>query len=268
MSSTVYIPSQPAEKNIIQLIWQVDHKTVFQKERIIPRGIVEVIFNFSGSNTIHVEIGNSSCNLPDCFINGFNTSSIDLVLPKNQVFFGVQLQPLAVGKLFGMPAGEFANLTVDLTLISPAFRSLWQQLAEQAGFNERVNVFLDWATQKHPDWLPQELFINTFLHASNQHGLSVSGLAGTVCYSPRHLSRKIIEATGMNTEEILLYKKYLHAVELMHYTPLTLTEIAYQSHFADQSHFIRTFKAYTDMTPGAYRRNKGERAGHLFENVC
>lgn len=266
MNTTLYLPTQPAEKNIIQVIWQVDRRTVFQNERIIPKGIVEVIFNFS-ENSIQAAVGHRVCTLPDCFINGFNTSPIDVVLPRHQLFFGVQFQPLAIGKLFGMPAGEFADLTVDLTLISPVFRSLWQQLAEQHDFNKRVNVFMAWAMKKYLDWQPQELFINNFLHDQNRHGLSVAELANTICYSPRHLTRKIIEVTGMNTEEILLYKKYLHAMHLMHHTPLMLTEIAYQSHFADQSHFIRTFKAYTDMTPGAYRRNKGERAGHLFENV-
>ena len=71
----------------------------------------------------------------------------------------------------------------------------------------------------------------------------------------------------MNTEEILLYKKYLHAVHLMHHTNLLLTKIAYQSHFSDQSHFIKSFKAYAQLTPGEYSRNKGNVKGHIFENV-
>ena len=65
----------------------------------------------------------------------------------------------------------------------------------------------------------------------DQHDLSVTELANSLCYSPRQLSRKMTEATGMNTEEILLYKKYLHAVHLIHHTDLSLTKIAYQSQF-------------------------------------
>jgi AraC-like DNA-binding protein len=75
------------------------------------------------------------------------------------------------------------------------------------------------------------------------------------------------EATGMNTEEVLRYKKYLHAVHLIHHTDLSLTKIAYQSHFSDQSHFIKSFKTYTDMTPGEYKANKGYVKGHIYENV-
>ena len=66
---------------------------------------------------------------------------------------------------------------------------------------------------------------------------------------------------------MLLYKKYLHAVHLMHHTALPLTAIAYQSQFAHQSHFIRSFRMYTGITPGQYKRNKGFVKGHLYQDV-
>lgn len=109
--------------------------------------------------------------------------------------------------------------------------------------------------------------MDDFLTGTRQHDLSVKTLADSLCYSPRHLSRKIIEATGLNAEEILLYKKYLHAVHLIHYTSLSLTEIAYDCHFSDQSHFIKSFKAFTGMTPGEYKRIKSDVKGHVFEDV-
>ena len=109
--------------------------------------------------------------------------------------------------------------------------------------------------------------MNHFLYSINQHDLSVKELANSICYSPRHLSRKILEVTGMNTEELLLYKKYLHAVHLIHHTDLLLTEIAYQSNFADQSHFIKAFKTFAQRTPSEYNRSKGYVKGHILENV-
>ncbi|MEJ0083093.1 MAG: helix-turn-helix transcriptional regulator [Puia sp.] len=109
--------------------------------------------------------------------------------------------------------------------------------------------------------------INHFLSGFDQHDVSVTELARSLCYSTRQLSRKMAEVTGMNTEEILLYKKYLHAVELIHHTDLSLTQIAYQSNFSDQSHFIKSFKAYSGMTPGVYKTNKSSMKGHIYENV-
>src|SRR5690606_1155722 len=128
---------------------------------------------------------------------------------------------------------------VDATMLDPTLRSLWHQLSERNSFGERVSVFLNWLEKRFPEHGPRESLINDFLVSPHRHDLSVTALSNTLFYSPRHLSRKITEATGMNTEEMLLYKKYLHAVHLIHNSGLTLTEVAHESHFSDQSHFIK-----------------------------
>jgi AraC-like DNA-binding protein len=267
LNNNSYIPKDAAVKNVIHSVWQVDHFTSFDKEYIIPKGVVEIIFNFSDCAPIVAQLETTQYCLPNCFINGFNTSPIQVRLPKQQVFFGVLFQPLAIKKIFRSPAAEFSDITVDLTLLDATFNLLWEQLAEQTDFNNRVLVFLSWVKRNFIEWHPQEQLINNFLYAVNQHNFSVKELAHSLCYSPRHLSRKILEATGMNTEEFLLYKKYLHAVHLIHHTDLPLTAIAYQSQFSDQSHFIKSFKSFARMTPGEYKRDKSLLKGHLYKDV-
>jgi AraC-like DNA-binding protein len=263
--SNFHIPEAPHLKDVIHSIWQIERGASFRKEYIIPKGVVEIIFNFS--STIPAQLNGKEYHLSKAFINGFNTAPIELRLPDQQVFFGVQLQPLAVKKILGAPACEFSDIPVDVTLLDSTFNSLWHRLAEQRDFKSRVDVVCSWIEKKLPGLHPQEKLLNDFLCVINQHDLSVKELASSLCYSPRHLSRKILEATGINTEEILLFKKYLHAVHLIHHSNLSLTEIAYQSLFSDQSHFIKSFKAYAKMTPGDYKRQKSHLKGHIFENV-
>lgn len=75
------------------------------------------------------------------------------------------------------------------------------------------------------------------------------------------------ELTGMNTEQTLLYLKYLKAINLIHYSGLSLTQIAYACEFSDQSHFIKVFKSFTELTPNEYKNRKSEIACHYFEAV-
>ncbi|HTE00086.1 MAG TPA: helix-turn-helix domain-containing protein [Mucilaginibacter sp.] len=56
-------------------------------------------------------------------------------------------------------------------------------------------------------------------------------------------------------------------MDLMHHAELSLTDIAYQSHFYDQPHFVRTFKGYAEITPGEYKRNMGRVKGHIYQDV-
>lgn len=266
MNHNFYIPEEPYN-NLVQSVWQVDHRPFFTQEYIVPKGVIEIIFNFSNGSPIAMQQNGNHGYLPRCFINGFNRTPITLQLPEQHIFFGIVFQPLAIRKIFGYAAAEFSDSTIDATLVDTTFGSLWQQLTDEPAFSKRVGVLLQWLQMKQVIWQPQEQLVNRFLYAAGQHHLQVNELAAKLCYSPRQLSRKILEASGMNTEEMLLYKKYLHAVELMHTTHLSLTAIAYQCHFADQSHFIKAFKLFTQMTPGAYRRSKSPVKGHLYSNV-
>jgi AraC-like DNA-binding protein len=267
LNNHIYIPQSPHLKNVIQSVWQTDGFTAFQKEYIIPKGIVEVIFNFSEGSPMSALVGDKPYDLSHCFINGFNRVPVQIQLPKRQMFLGIQLQPMAVKKILGMPGSVFSDTIVDLDLVDKTFHSLCHQLADQTVFDNRVSILSGWIEKKLPDWQPQEKMINHFLCGVDRHDVTVTELARSLCYSPRQLSRKMSEATGMNTEEILLYKKYLHAVDLIHYTSLSLTQIAYQSHFSDQSHFIKSFKAYSGMTPGEYKASHRFMKGHIYENV-
>jgi len=248
-------------------MWQVEGKPEFRKELILPKGSIEIIFNFSVNNPFHAKLATNAFYLPGCFINGFNTTPITLELPENQSFFGVRLHPLAVKKLINVPASAIMDMIVDLSLIDRNFNSLWHQLAEENVFENRIAIFYKHIFKIASDQQPREAMINQFILATDQHDLSVRQLSGMLCYSSRQLSRKIFEASGMNTETMLMYKKYLHAVHLVHHTELPLTEIAYSANFSDQSHFIRTFRQFTGLTPSEYRRNKGFITGHLFEDV-
>lgn len=267
MNNDIYIPKDIAVRNVIHSIWQINYRTTFGNEYIIPKGVVEIIFNFSEGSAIDVNLSGKTSILPHCFINGFNRSPIELKLPRQQFFFGVLFQPSAIKKILRTPAREFSDITVDLTLIDPTFKILWHELAEQNDFSSRVTTFLGWLKKNLVVSHPRDQLLNNFLYAIDQHEISVKELASNMCYSPRQLSRKILESSGMNTEEMLLYKKYLQSVHLMHHSGQSLTAIAHQCGFTDQSHFIKTFKSFTNITPGEYKRNKSFVKGHLYRNV-
>jgi AraC-like DNA-binding protein len=267
MESNFRIPQTPFLNNTVHSFWQTKRKTDFQTEVIIPKGIVEIIFNFSEQYAIHAQFGEKQYQLPKCFINGFNTRPVQIQLPGHQFFFGIRFHPTAIKDIFGIPAGEFANHSVDLTLIDPSIDSLWHQLIEQDRFDDKISLVTKWLLSRIYKSTHQESMLNYFLNTTGEEIPSVRELSKIICYSPRQLTRKLNELTGMNTEEILLYKRYLRSLDLIQHSKLSLTEIAYSCRFSDQSHFIKTFKSLAQMTPGEYRKSKGTIPGHIYQNV-
>jgi len=238
----------------------------FEKEIIIPRGIVEIIFNFS-ETVIYSTLNGKQYKLPRCMITGYTTSPVEIQLPPKQLFFGVRFYPSAIKQLFAAPSLEFSNLIIDLSLINHSLDSLWHQLIEHTDFYARMAAFSKWTQDKGVTIHPRETLLDDFLYSTDHKELSVSELASSVCYSPRHLSRKLFDLTGMNTEEVLLYKKFLRSCNFIHSSALSLTTIAHRSGFADQAHFTKTFKAFAAMTPREYKRQKSDLSGHIYQNV-
>jgi len=70
---------------------------------------------------------------------------------------------------------------------------------------------------------------------------------------PVYLSRKFKEVTGYTFGEFLLRQRLAKGVDLMLTTKKSLTSIALESGFYDQSHFIKHFKNIFNVSPSFYR---------------
>ncbi|MGN6494883.1 MAG: helix-turn-helix domain-containing protein [Agriterribacter sp.] len=71
---------------------------------------------------------------------------------------------------------------------------------------------------------------------------------------PVTISKHFTRYFGCTLGVYMRKQKVVRAIALMKKTNATLTGIAYECGFADQSHFIRTFKQLTGLLPGEYQR--------------
>lgn len=257
----------PALRNVVQRFWQLDRNDGERlKETIIPKGSLEIIFNLH-DDVLPAVIGSLDYNVPRCFISGYHTVPVHLQVPGRQLFFGVYVNTTALRKIFRINGKDYANQCVDLTLIDPSINSLWHQLAEQKTFDQRITAFTEWVMKRLPDSSRHEQLFDAFLSGTLSQASSADKVSSMLCYSPRHLSRKLYELTAMNLEQTLIYKRYVKAIELMHHSPFLLTEIAHACDFADQSHFTKTFRSYAHMKPSEYRATRSRVSGHIFKIV-
>ena len=264
MENHFLIPNHPWTRGFVFSIWQTSGEPLYSREMILPKGVVDIIFNFSDSGVDQIRNENDKVTLPHCFINGYNTNPVLLSKPGHQSFFGIRFNPVAIRYLLGISPGELKNKSLDLSLIDKSLESLWYRMAEMDNFSDRVDGFIRWIYRSTLYKTYQDEALKDFLYNEQTSEISVMALSKDLKISSRHLSRKLKALTGMNTEEILLYRKYLHALKLMHGSILSLTEIAYACYFYDQSHFIRTFRLFTKMAPREYLKKKSQLPGHIF----
>lgn len=268
MKNYFALPQSPAQRDVIEAYWEVQRSNQSKlSEIIIPKGLVEIIFSFQ-TEKLFFKFNNNIDSIPRCFIQGVHTQPIQLYLSDSHRFFGVILHPTSVKYIFNIKPSDIANEVLDLSLVDLSLYSLWHRLSEQNNFYDRVTVFSDWLDHRLPVINDREKAFDWFIKNPMDVDISVAELSSYFCFSIRQLSRKFYELTGMNTEQLLLYRKYLKALKLMHTTNLSLTEISYKCYFSDQSHFIKTFKRLSLLTPKEYRQRMSFLEGHIFENVC
>ncbi|UFH56961.1 helix-turn-helix domain-containing protein [Spirosoma sp. KNUC1025] len=80
--------------------------------------------------------------------------------------------------------------------------------------------------------------------------LSVEELACRVGLSNRHLVRLFSQCIGISPKEFARMATFLQALkQLKQYPTLTLTEVAYESGYYDQAHFIHACRQYSGLSP-------------------
>lgn len=102
-----------------------------------------------------------------------------------------------------------------------------------------------------PAWLRQahEMIVDSFPET-----LPLSQIAGAVGVHPVYLATTFRQRFGVTIGEFVRKLRIEQACAELRKGEVSLTEVALQAGFVDQSHFTKVFKSYLGTTPAQYRR--------------
>jgi AraC family transcriptional regulator, transcriptional activator of pobA len=90
----------------------------------------------------------------------------------------------------------------------------------------------------------------------NYHmNFSVKDYAGQLAVTPNHLTEMVKMLTGRTSNDLIHERTIIEAKKMLRYTDLSVTQIALELNFKDQSYFTKFFKKYTSVTPDHFRKN-------------
>lgn len=104
--------------------------------------------------------------------------------------------------------------------------------------------------RKMPRWLKQA---RELLHEKFSEGMSLTHIAGIVGVHPVYMASEFRRRFGTSIGEYVRNLRIDYACRELHLSDTPLVEIAMQAGFYCQSHFSRTFRRFTGMTPAQYR---------------
>ncbi|MDP3641940.1 MAG: AraC family transcriptional regulator [Bacteroidota bacterium] len=101
-----------------------------------------------------------------------------------------------------------------------------------------------------------QILVKRFFHLlekNHQKNLLLNDYARMIGITSNHLTQTVKQLTGKTSSQIIKAKQLLEIKRLLVHTNLSVSEIASQLNFDDQSYFTKFFKRETGQTPLQYR---------------
>lgn len=89
-------------------------------------------------------------------------------------------------------------------------------------------------------------------YLKEQH--SVQFYADSLCITPNYLNEIVNSVLHINAKQYIRNKVMDEAKNLLSYTDMSISDIAFELHFSTVSYFIRSFRQHTGKTPFVYRQ--------------
>ena len=111
---------------------------------------------------------------------------------------------------------------------------------------KKVSAYKEKSTDKLAESAIRHLYENKSLTDLNH-------LASSLNVSGRYLQKTFLTKVGLSPKQFVRVLRFQQVLQqLGHVDKKTFTQLAYENHFYDQSHFIREFKSYTGLTPSDF----------------
>ncbi|MBL7971758.1 MAG: helix-turn-helix domain-containing protein [Prolixibacteraceae bacterium] len=159
------------------------------------------------------------------------------------------------------------NQKADVEFLDVLFRQGIAEVSRTAGYSvEMLRSVLDLilttcaARYQVPENLLNkgkgQILVKRFFHLveeNHQKNLSLGQYADMIGITPNHLTQTVKTLTGKTSSQIIKAKQLLEIKRLLVHTNLSVSEIASQLNFEDQSYFTKFFRRETGLTPVQYR---------------
>lgn len=257
MSFSLAQPS-PALSPYVKHFWALDDCISLQQphiQRIVPNGLMELIFYFGD----RPRLLSGGASLPDsCMLSGQQRGFYDIAVSGRLSLFAVSLLPFGAKQLFNIPSNEFLdkNIPARLFLKNDADR-LEDSLFEAANFQSRVNViesFLKKQLEKYGKQHDSDRILASIQLLNQRHGIvGLDELSNLACLCRKQFERRFLSDVGASPKQFLRTVRFQNALrEKQNCRTQSLTQLAYNCGYFDQSHMIRDFKQLAGLTPAQY----------------
>jgi len=238
------------------------------RERVLPTGSMQLVVNLREDSIVVANDPRTDSGTahPGLVLNGVYTRPLVLEAASRMATMGVSFAPGGAAAFLDRPASEMRDQTVALdTIWGKAGRHLRDRLLDAYTPQAKFQV-LDATLRNRLATSAEPSFVKEAIKRVQSHSgtLSVASLVEHTGYSHRHVADRFRKRVGLSPKRfcrVVRFQAMLSRIREL--KAVNWPQVALACGYYDQSHLIRDFQIFADMTPTAYRDRAPDEQNHV-----
>ncbi len=216
--------------------------------RTVPTGMMSLVFH-RGNRLYSVHEKEYH---PRVFVCGHDRSFADLQYEGQVNMISAVFYPAGLRTFFHLPMNKLTGLRLTAgDLEDKEFAMLEHSLASTENDDACILLIEQFLLKRLMQLAEHNLKrIETSIRLINAGHTDVASLADAACLSVKQFNRVFAEHVGSNPKEFLRTIRFQRVLHLLETRPqMSLTALAHECGYYDQSHMIKEFKTFSGYTP-------------------
>lgn len=240
----------------VECLWYWDGTTPGGRERVLPTGAAQLIFDLSDHKAR--------------ILCGPRSQPVEIDLGGNQQLLGIYFKPGGLARFCQPPAGEFHNEQAPLDEVWSNAPELSERLLGSIDSRGASSAFtmlngaLDSRLRNRAPRRPEVAFILRELQR-NGGPPSMAEITNRIGMSQRRLIELFRDEVSMTPKRFARIQRFNRTLLRIDRRPdpVDWADLAVANGYYDQSHLIQDFHEFAGFTPRAYIERRGHHATHV-----
>ncbi len=221
--------------------------------RVLPDTRIELFVNYSRAPLATIP-GKTGEGHRGSFLVSRMSQYMDVQMQPGTGCIAVCFYPGQAYRFFSMPMSEISNEVIPLGACWEDAAALEEKVGTARTNSDRVLIIQQFLLEKL--YASEKREAGRLRYCLGQihfykGQLSVRDLSQHANLSERQLNRHFNSYVGLSPKEFTKVSRFIHSLaHLRKYPPMSLTEIAYESGYYDQAHFVHDYQQYAGFSPG------------------
>ena len=254
---------------LVKFYWtlEVPYDPNNEKQKIIPDGCIEMTFNLKDSIKRYTSETDYVIH-PNSMVMGQRTKSYFIEPVGDVDSFAICFYPYGFANFVGTPLEKLVDVETPIEQLfgEDVASTLKQRMFQANGTQERIEIIEAFLLEKLNENSTVEHLVKTTVDAllATDGSSSITQILKDDLSKRRQLERNFKKQIGISPKQLGKVLRLQAALKRMLNDQESLTNVAYESDYFDQAHFIKDFKEFIGTTPKEFLENESMALSTLF----